>query len=60
MGGQAWKLRVGFNAKERALITDHKNGDVEFKLRMGLGAPRVKTFARTGRSCSGAIVCARS
>jgi len=42
-------LRVGFNAKERALVTDHKNGDVEFKLRMGLGAQGVKTFARTGR-----------
>jgi molecular chaperone DnaK len=41
-------LQVGQEDKERALVNDWDNGDVEFKLRMGLGAKGEKVFARSG------------
>lgn len=42
------RLHVGREAKERTLTGDWDNGDLEFKLRMGLGAEGQKTFARSG------------
>lgn len=43
------KLHVGFEAKQHALVDDQDNGDLEFKLRMGLGAEGKKSFIRAGR-----------
>ncbi|MBD3291788.1 MAG: Hsp70 family protein [Armatimonadia bacterium] len=45
-------LRVGQEAKQRALVDDPENGDLEFKLRMGLGAEGKKVFTRSGREMS--------
>ncbi len=42
-------LHVGDEAKQRALSDDQPNGDLEFKLRMGMGAEGKKAFARSGR-----------
>lgn len=42
-------LHVGQEAKQRALIDDPDNGDLEFKLRMGSGPEAKKVFARSGR-----------
>jgi molecular chaperone DnaK len=42
-------LIVGQEAKERTLLQDPANGDLEFKLRMGQGAEAAKNFARGGR-----------
>lgn len=42
-------LQVGQEAKERALTGDWDNGDIEFKLRMGLGTEGIKVFARGER-----------
>jgi molecular chaperone DnaK len=43
------RLHVGTEAKVRALTSDPDNGDVEFKLRMGMGADGKKVFKRSGR-----------
>ncbi len=43
------KLHVGFEAKQQALVGDQDNGDLEFKLRMGLGPEGRKTFVRSKR-----------
>ncbi len=43
-------LHVGSEAKQRALIDDHQNADLEFKLRMGLGDEGRKEFVRSGRA----------
>jgi molecular chaperone DnaK len=43
------RLRVGEDAKEYALTTDWDNGDIEFKLRMGLGDVGKKVFVHSGR-----------
>ncbi|MCC5829132.1 MAG: Hsp70 family protein [Phycisphaeraceae bacterium] len=42
-------MHVGQEAKLRALVEDQDNADLEFKLRMGLGAEGKKVFARSGR-----------
>lgn len=42
-------IHVGQEAKLRALVDDPENGDLEFKLRMGLGAEGKKVFTRSGR-----------
>lgn len=42
-------LYVGEEAKQRALKDDPENGDLEFKLRMGMREGGAKTFVRTGR-----------
>ncbi len=42
-------LQVGLEAKLRALVEDPDNADLEFKLRMGMGAEGKKVFARSGR-----------
>jgi len=44
------RLQVGQEAKQRALVSDSENGDLEFKLRMGLGAQGKKVFVRSGRA----------
>ncbi|RJQ63193.1 MAG: Hsp70 family protein [Desulfobacteraceae bacterium] len=43
------QVHVGQEAKLRALIDDPKNGDLEFKLRMGRGNEGKKVFERSGR-----------
>lgn len=43
-------VRVGQEARYRALIDDPDNGDLEFKLRMGLGEGGRKRFPRSGQS----------
>jgi len=42
-------LHVGEEAKGHALQDDHENGDLEFKLRMGMREGGSKTFVRSGR-----------
>ena len=42
-------VRVGQESKQRALVDDPENGDLEFKLRMGLGEDGKKVFVRSGR-----------
>ncbi len=42
-------IHVGQDPKQRALIGDSDNADVEFKLRMGLGDEGKKLFAHSGR-----------
>lgn len=42
-------IHVGQEAKLRALVDDPDNADLEFKLRMGLGAEGKKLFVRSGR-----------
>lgn len=42
-------LHVGAEAKERALTDDPDNGDLEFKLRMGMRLEGKKVFVRSGR-----------
>ena len=42
-------LHVGVEAKLHALVDDMENGDLEFKLRMGLGAEGKKVFRNSGR-----------
>lgn len=42
-------IRVGQESKLSALVHDQANGDLEFKLRMGLGAEGKKVFTRSGR-----------
>src|SRR5688500_8954470 len=42
-------VRVGLEPKQRALVDDPENADIEFKLRMGLGADGKKSFLRSGR-----------
>ncbi|MBI3248806.1 MAG: Hsp70 family protein [Deltaproteobacteria bacterium] len=42
-------IHVGQEAKLRALVDDQDNADLEFKLRMGLGAEGKKVFARSDR-----------
>ena len=42
-------IHVGQDPKQRALINDPDNADVEFKLRMGLGAEGKKKFLQSGR-----------
>jgi molecular chaperone DnaK len=45
-------LRVGQESKLRALVDDPKNADLEFKLRMGMGAGDGKHFERSNRTLS--------
>lgn len=42
-------LQVGQEAKERTLTGDFDNGDIEFKLRMGLSNEGKKVFVRSNR-----------
>jgi len=42
-------IHVGQESKQRALIDDPDNADLEFKLRMGRGADGKKVFVRSGR-----------
>jgi len=42
-------IHVGQEAKLRALVEDPENADLEFKLRMGLGAESKKIFTRSGK-----------
>jgi molecular chaperone DnaK len=42
-------LHVGLEAKQKALVDDPDNADLEFKLRMGSGAEGKKVFKRSGR-----------
>ena len=43
------RIHVGQEAKLRALVEDQCNADLEFKLRMGIGAEGKKVFVRSGR-----------